>query len=101
LHINLIFNIKTLSGIKIKKDLLLFLFVKQKRASKSYLKSIISQQTLSTNNENNYEKVWNQVVTLFKIITSDNESSFADIYELLINITKVYFAYPNAFYECV
>jgi len=46
-----------------------------------------------------YDRIGNQAATLFKTITSDNGSEFADIHELLADITDVYFARPYASYE--
>ena len=93
-------EIDTLIGSQAKEDPVLLTLVERKTRFEIIIK--INQKAEGHVNqaiEQLYERLGNQATTLFKTITSDNGSEFAGIYELLTDITDVYFARPYASYE--
>lgn len=93
-------EIDTLIGSKTKEDPVLLTLVERKTRFEIMFK--IKQKSTDFVNQavkQLYDGIGNQAATLFKTITSDNGSEFADIHELLADITDVYFARPYASYE--
>src|SRR5690625_3865839 len=93
-------EIDTLIGAKTKEDPVLLTLVERKTRFEIIFK--IDQKSTDYVNQamkHLYDRIGNQAATLFKTITSDNGSEFADIHELLTDITDVYFARPYASYE--
>src|SRR5690625_2259511 len=93
-------EIDTLIGSQAKEDPVLLTLAERKTRFEIIIK--INQKAEGHVNqamEQLYERLGNQAATLFKTITSDNGSEFAGIYELLTDITDVYFARPYASYE--
>lgn len=93
-------EIDTLIGAKTKEDPVLLTLVERKTRFEIIFK--INQKSTDFVNQaikQLYDRIGNQAATLFKTITSDNGSEFADIHELLTDITDVYFARPYASYE--
>lgn len=93
-------EIDTLIGLKTKEDPVLLTLVERK--TRFEIMFNIKQKSTDFVNEAMkllYERIGDQATSLFKTITSDNGSEFAGIYELLTEVTDVYFARPYASYE--
>jgi len=58
-----------------------------------------SQDAVDQGMDQQYKRLGDQSSHLFKMITSDNGSEFAGIYERLSGIRDVYFVHPYAPYE--
>jgi len=72
----------------------------EKLASKSCLKFIKSLKNyVDEAIKELYERLGDRATSICKTMTSDNGSKFAGIYEMLTDITDVYFAHPYASYE--
>ena len=94
-------KIDTLVGSKSKDDPVLLTFMERKARFeimfKIYQKS--QQNYVDEAMKQLYERLGDRATSIFKTMTSDNGSEFAGIYEMLTDITDVYFAHPYASYE--
>jgi len=93
-------EIGTLLGAKSKDDPVLLTLVERKTRFEILLK-IDQQDQENVDQAMNqlYKQLGDQAKTIFKTITSDNGSEFAGIYEILKDITDVFFVHPYAPYE--
>src|SRR5690625_1098524 len=93
-------EIDTLLGARSKDDPVLLTLVERKTRFEILLK-IDQQDQENVDQAMNqlYKQLGDQAETIFKTITSDNRLEVAGIYEMLRDITDVFFAHPNAPYE--
>lgn len=93
-------EIDTLIGARAKDDPVLLTLVERKTRYEIMLKiNQQDQQNVDQAMNNLYEHLGVQAQQIFHTITSDNGSEFAGIYELLEDITDVFFAHPYASHE--
>ena len=95
-------EIDTMLGARDKDDPVLLTLVERKTCFEIILKiDRQDQPNVDQAMSDFYQQLGEQANLYFKIITSDNSSEFAGIYEMLNGITDVFFAHPYVPYERV